>query len=257
VSKPKYRGKGGVYTHPGTGVRYWGVTSLTKAVDPDPGGLIEWSATGAAQAAIDTRAEWDPLDNPADSLQLIRGLARQRRGIAAKVGTAVHEAIEARVRADLAGVDRPSVPANLRPFIGSFDDFCDEYRPAWELLEATVFNDATGYAGTLDGLCEVPNVGTVLLDYKTGTIRVGAAAQLLLLNGCDTQLLDDGTEVAFPGADHLWAVQIRADGFTVHALKGDRGGDDGLAEALIRARTFGERPGGWNGWDELGGDDDG
>jgi hypothetical protein len=212
-------------------------------MDPDVGGLIEWSATLAAEAAVDLREEWDPLDLRADAIDLIRGRARSRRNLQRNVGTATHEAVEAlTVQEVQAGVLPVSVAASVLPYVRVWEDWKEECGITFTETEVTLVNRQVGYAGTADAIGMVPQVGTVLVDYKTGkSIRRKDHGQLALLACAEAILRDDGTEEEWLGVDVLWIVQLRPEGWTIHEVPW--GGRDDvrrasmLAVALVAVRT--------------------
>jgi hypothetical protein len=123
------------------------------------------------------------------------------RDRAAALGIEVHDAAEEHVlrliaetgEAYAAGRELPEWPADLTGHMTSFLAFLEGWRPTYLATEATVFNRAQGYAGTLDAIIQLPvwrivaafraaelpvpgwlarlapdRVLTILVDYKSG-----------------------------------------------------------------------------------------
>ena len=213
---PKYRlSNARGYRLPADGRIVPGVTSLTAMTDPDAGGLVNWASNLAAEAAVDTREEWDPLDLRADALDLIKARARSRQSLQREVGSATHDLIERLTIEEVHGTGPIStdVPRALLPYVSAWWDWREEVKPTFMETEVTLIHRGIGYAGTADALAVVPQVGKVLVDYKTGkSIRRKDHAQVTLLALAEAILRDDGSEEGWLGVDALWLVQLRPGG---------------------------------------------
>lgn len=143
------------------------VTSIMKAVGGNEG-LIYWSAEEAAKCAVrvakslPARIEEDGEE--ATILWLRDARFRPEKGTrsATQLGTDCHHAFHSYV---LTG-QRPQVDAELVPFLDAFDRWCQEFQPAYEAAEMTVYSPRYGYAGTLDAIMKVGDTRLVV-DYKT------------------------------------------------------------------------------------------
>jgi len=222
MSSPRWRDAGGKgYLRPSTGDYLRGVTTMIRPLDTGVNALIGWATKTTAQAAIAERARWIELGSPAEAEQLIKQHAKLAQTAKRDLGTAAHDAVEAALRADLAGEARPTPIPALEPYIAALDLFMTEtgWRPI--SLEVTVLNDRHRYAGTFDGLGTTREAGgLIMLDWKTGSIRpVTMPAQLNLYRAAPIELLDSGEEVEAVPAERLWVVQLTPDAYAVHEIE--------------------------------------
>jgi hypothetical protein len=83
----------------------------------------------------------------------------------ANVGTAVHRYTE---YIDAGTLDRETVPAVAEPWVQAYERAKAEH--GWSMVEteATVANLTVGYAGTADRFANIPGIGVVCFDVKTG-----------------------------------------------------------------------------------------
>jgi len=219
MSNPRWRdSKGRGYWRPSSEEYLPGVTTMIKPLDAEPGGLIGWATNTTAHAAVMQRERWQELSSSDEAEQLIKTHAREAQVVKRDVGKLAHDAIEAALRADLAGEARPTPPAKLAPYVTAMDRFCDEtgWRPAH--LEVTVINPQGNYAGTFDGVGKADG-WWVMLDWKTGSVRdITMPAQLALYAAAPLILNDDGSETEWGAPDRLWLVQLAPDDYTVHEV---------------------------------------
>lgn len=187
--------------------RYWSVTTLIDLGVPKY--LVPWAAKLTAEAAygdvlrFGKRAlrVWERegrrevaalqadgflktvrperLSAAEFALRWLKGTPERSRLAAAKLGTAVHEATEDVVLANVREWERlliareeipPTAPV-LVPYLEAFLAFVAAYRPRYLMTEASVFNPEAGYAGTLDAGIAIPVGGrwtNVLVDTKSG-----------------------------------------------------------------------------------------
>lgn len=147
------------------------------------------------------------------------------RDRAATLGIDVHDAAEYRVlqalaehgRAYAAGKREPSWPPDLAGHMRSFGAFLEVYRPEFLATEATVFNRAQGYAGTLDAIVVILVGGrpmVLIIDYKSGReIYPEVALQLAAYSRAEFVGGADGvTEHPLPAIDAGAVLHVRADG---------------------------------------------
>ena len=140
----------------------------------------------------------------------LKGAADRHRDDAADRGSAVHAAAEDLVldkareatRLILAGERLPDWPERIAARMASFVRFVDEWQPEYLAAEATVFNRAEAYAGTLDAAVLIPRLcdEPVVLDYKAGNrIYPEVAMQLAAYaRGEFVGHPDQRTELAMP-----------------------------------------------------------
>lgn len=238
MSSPVHRLPGGKgYLRPSTGEVLPGVTTLIKALDPDPGALIGWATKTTAEAAVSTREEWDPLGSRQEAESLIKAHAKRAQSVKRDLGTAVHDAIEQALKADLRQERRPSVHPKVKPYMDALESFQEETGWSPMVMERTVLSTEWGYAGTLDAVGQTSE-GVVMLDWKSGSLRPTMAAQMLLLNAADKVLNDDGTEEPHLGADLLWVVQITPAAYVIHEVSKP---SHGVLEDLLAGVTACQR----------------
>ncbi len=147
-------------------------------------------------------------------LRWLKGAPDRHRDAAATRGKLVHASAEDLVlvhareatRLVLAdGLAMPEWPETIRPWMESaFVPFLRDFRPEFVAAEATVFNRAQAYAGTLDTILRLHlpdgRIPTTVVDYKSGNaIYSEVAMQLAAYARADFIGLPDGhTEVAMP-----------------------------------------------------------
>lgn len=78
-------------------------------------------------------------------------------------GSEVHKALELEVMGAEAHTPHPEA----EPFVKQWRSWLNTVRPTFEAVECTVFDPTYLYAGTLDAIAVIPNVGRFLIDYKT------------------------------------------------------------------------------------------
>ena len=165
------------YTHPIGGQTYPSVTTVLKVVAKQA--LVPWAAKVTAEYAVENVKTWVSLE-PQAAVDLIKKEGRRPAQVAADIGTAVHAAAELyAIHGEPPNVDlvidtlpedvKRSVDADtIRPFIEQYGDFLDTWRPRFLHTEATIYNHTFGYAGSLDALAELPGLGVLVIDTKTG-----------------------------------------------------------------------------------------
>lgn len=147
-------------------LRLWSVTTIIGALDKPA--LVYWSATETAKAAVRLAGSLPQRISEEGEEAVAKYLAgaRFRRPAgersAAELGTAVHAACEEYA---LTG-RRPEVDDDVRPFFEQFDAWAQEWQPAYEAAEMTVYNPTYSYAGTTDAILRIAGQ-RVIVDYKT------------------------------------------------------------------------------------------
>ena len=114
------------------------------------------------------------------ALRWIKGAADRHRDAAAERGTAVHAEAEQLVLqhardASRLILDRMAIkpwPDEIAAYQQAFVDWVEDFHPVFLAAEATVFNRAQAYAGTLDAIVRLHLAGglelVVIVDFKTG-----------------------------------------------------------------------------------------
>lgn len=201
LARPTAQGR--EYVHPVTGERVPSVTTIISGGVPKPA-LPRWSAKAAAEYAD---RSWDILSalSPAERVTLIKGAPWREAGAKADLGSAVHDAVDAWC------TDRPmpSWSDGVVEHMEGFMEFLEAREPTFLANEATVWNRAHGYAGTLDFLATI-NSRLTLVDVKTGkAVYPEVALQLEALARAEVVVAPDGTETPMPRPDVLAVLHLR------------------------------------------------
>lgn len=156
------------------GERMPGVTTIIKGTVPAPA-LVDWAARVTAEYAADHLDElWSIRHMGRDAVfSLLRDKPRSERDSAGARGSQLHVWAEDMVQGKAASVKDPE----LLPWVYSVRDFIEDCRPETVLLESPVASRLHKYAGTLDAVCDFPELrfpnGTTLpparriVDYKS------------------------------------------------------------------------------------------
>ncbi len=217
---------GRTYTVTRDGVTYtlWSVTTIIGNGLPKPA-IAGWQARSIAEYAV---ANWrqiggmlgavrlartdeagvfivsDP-DAVAGAVDWLKGAPWRESKRKMDVGSVVHAEAEAHVL----GIPRPEPLPTIAPYVESFRHFLDDFKPEFELTEASVYNIKEGYAGTLDAIVRVGN-RRLLVDYKTGKdIYADVALQLAAYERAESVLLPDGSSAPMLPVDGCVALHLR------------------------------------------------
>jgi hypothetical protein len=185
-----------------------GVTTITDALPK--AALINWAANATAGYAID---HWDGLSAllPSERLKKLQGARYEDKDRAANRGTEVHKLAE-----QLITGAEVEIPEELAGHAESYVQFLDEFNPQPVLIEAVVYSNRHGYAGTLDLVADFPTLGKrLLVDVKTNRSGIfgETAIQLAGYRFADVYLDEHGAEQAMLEVDGCAAIHVRADGF--------------------------------------------
>lgn len=177
--------------------------------------LMRWAASETARSAVSSlprliAARTD--EERASVMKYLRNAAERKRDAAADLGTAIHNAAEARVL----GKPWPEPTEEEAPFLWAWDNFIRDWQPEWEAVELVVANPEFGYAGKTDwhAYINVPGLGRVLAvgDYKTGkNIYHEIGMQLSAYRRATVAWSSDGREFEPPVADYAVGVHLRPD----------------------------------------------
>lgn len=167
----------------------------------------------AAEYAVDEVLYWSE-ELPRDAaVAKIQQMATARRDAAAKRGTAIHKAVDAILRGEVAeGVD----PDHL-PYIAQASRFIDEWVLAPLHSEKTVFSATYKYAGTADLFAEVSDCGNVPIDWKTGRPKDSHALQLAAYANAEFIGTEDGETHDVPECEYGIVVYLNPEADTYDA----------------------------------------
>jgi hypothetical protein len=183
--------------------------------------LVAWGINTTAGYAAD---HWDELaELPVSKrIETLKKAPYADRDAAAKRGTEVHRL------AELLGHGKEvTVPDELAGHVESYVRFLDEFDPQPVLLEtACVSMGRQPYAGTFDGIFDIPGHGRLLVDIKTARSGVfpDNALQLAAYRWATHYAgPDDGWELhEMPQVDGCAVIHVRADGYDLVPVETDR-----------------------------------
>ena len=194
------------------GRKYVSVTTVLNALPKDA--LIQWAANMAADKAIELYGaapeRWEAKE--AKLRDEIRYAHRQKKESAADLGTATHELAERNLRGEV--IDLKSLDKELAKRYKHFLTFRQLYDIQPLHVEATVYNDTYGYAGSCDLMALVNGVPTIV-DLKTSKGVYGTVAlQLSAYKHAEYIRGNDGTKQPLPKMDKGAVLHLRPDGIT-------------------------------------------
>lgn len=186
------------------------VTTLLGALSKPA--IIRWAAKSVAEYAVTHMAEIHALAlaDPDGAIRALKGSPWQVRDKAADFGTHVHKQIEAR----LLGQTPAEPPADVATRVGYFQQWADDYLPDFEAAEATVYNRADHYAGTLDIIATIGGK-RYIVDVKTGKSGVFPEMALQLAAYANAEFIGapDGTEIVMPEIEAGAVLWIGPNGY--------------------------------------------
>jgi hypothetical protein len=198
-----------MYTHPVTGKSYPSVTTVLGTVGKGEA-LKHWAAAEVAKYAVKNSATWLNLDEQA-AIDLLKREPLRFLDRAASRGTDVHAIAETYAKTG----SMPAYAAEIGGYVDALRSFFEQHQPEPVLVEATVFDDVVGFAGSFDMVCKMPAFGDelVILDYKTSkAIYPEVAAQLAAYAHAAEYVLDDNTVHKMPKITKGVAVRLAGDG---------------------------------------------
>jgi hypothetical protein len=189
------------------GQRATGVTTALRALPID---LVGWSArTVADHILANPKLIQQMISQGGDgpTRDYLAGLPFQKRNSAGVRGTAVHKLAEQVVTGE-------EVEAYIR--------FLDDWNPRSVASELVVASREHGYAGTLDSIQDVPELGRVQVDYKTGNGIYGKdGLQVTAYQFADCCLWPEQGELPMPTVDASYILHIQPDGYGLYPVKSD------------------------------------
>lgn len=199
------------------GQRATGVTTALKAL---PKELTRWAArTVATYVATNPEHVMGMLrtGGQAPTVDFLTGLPFQKRNDAAVRGTAVHKLAERVVKGE-----EVEVAEHLVGHVESYIRFLDDFNPTSVHEELVVASREHLYAGTLDSIQDIPGLGRVLVDYKTGNGIYGETGlQVAAYRFADRYLDSEGNEQPMIPVDDTYVLHVQADGYALYPLLAD------------------------------------
>jgi len=158
------------------------VTTILKLIAPD---FSEKAATLTASYALTHCLDAAEARFQRDDPTWVRKAARHHRevwGEKADRGSYVHKLIEERLLEERllneADLLLGRIPTVLRPYLDSWEEFMKDYDARPVMVEQVVAHPLGDYFGTLDAVLEIPDVGNVIVDWKTGFVSDTTVLQL-------------------------------------------------------------------------------
>lgn len=210
-----YRGGSRYYVHPETGETVPGVTSIL-GLRAKPF-LVTWAAKLAAELAVESIDVLPGMvaKDPQGTIDYLKFASKRFTRKAADTGTAAHGIFERISLGEPIGALTPE----LAPFAAHFLDFCEKHNPVWEHVEATVWSEKHGYAGSFDAIGVIDGK-RVIIDNKTtrSGVHDDVAWQLAAYRYADVILEESGAIVPLPEVEGAIVLHVRPEGWAVHPI---------------------------------------
>lgn len=217
--------------------RFWSVTTILKGGLPSPA-LTAWGMKAVAEYAVANHRQLSSMletvrvrrsdegmllvtdpDAVQAAIDWLKGSPYRERDRKGDIGTAVHQALEAYIL----GKPWPTPADDVAPYVEQFHQFVADFKPEFELAEASVYNRTEAYAGTLDAIGVIPGRGRALIDFKTTGKGVypEAALQLSMYRFAEFIGLPDGTEAPMPAVDGCAVLWLTPDSYELVPVTAD------------------------------------
>lgn len=205
-------------TYDWNGERFDSVTTIIGGGVPKPA-LKAWGERLVAETAYDRHDIWTNMDR-GEAVDWLKRSPFRETDRAAVQGSDIHDWAEKYVLG--APVTVEDAPEAQRPYLDGFLAFLSDFSPTYEMTEASVYNRHYRYAGTLDAIVDVPGVGRLLMDYKTGKGVYGEVAmQLAAYRYAEFVGLPDGTEAPMPAVDGAAVLHLTPGGYHLIPVQAD------------------------------------
>lgn len=218
------------------GTKLPSVTTILSTALNKPA-LVGWAAKTVAEEALANLPRLVRMSRTDrdGAVKFLKGRPYAQRDEAADAGTAAHKLAEAYILGQPYEVPDPD--SDLGRTLGQFVRFLQDFRPTFEATEAVVANTTIGYAGSLDAIARIPQLGNRLLVWDWKTSKSGPypewALQTAAYARAEHLWLPDGTKVAMPPIEGAAVLRIRPDFYAVHEVEADL---DELLAAFAAAR---------------------
>ena len=218
------------------GTKLPSVTTILSTALNKPA-LVGWAAKTVAEEAmanLPTLVKMSRTDYQG-AVKMLKGSPYAQRDAAGDAGTAAHKLAEAYILGQPYEVPDPD--SDLGRTLAQFVRFLDDWQPTFEATEAVVANTTIGYAGSLDAIARVPQLGNRLLVWDWKTSKSGPypewALQTAAYAKAEHLWLPDGTKVDMPKIEGAAVLRLRPDFYAVHEVDVDL---DELLKAFAAAR---------------------
>lgn len=236
MTSPKHAtSRGGKRLYTWRNESYWSVTTIIGGGVPKPA-LLPWGIKMVAEAAVESISflpEMVERDRD-EAVRYLKGSPYAKRDKAADLGTLVHEWIEAySLRKPM-----PEPPDEVAPYLAAFKVFLADFNPGFTATEASVYNRAERYAGTLDAIAHLRlplygGDGHYILDAKSGKgVYPEVGLQLAAYRHAEFIGLPDGSEAPMPQVDGALALHLTPQGYRLIEVRCD----DEIFRAFLYAR---------------------
>lgn len=206
------------------GERYPSVTTILSNGVPKPF-LVNWAKKVTAEYAVENIDLLNQLisRDQKGAIDWLKGAAYRQRDEAAAIGSLLHDYAE-----ELSMGKQPVLDDDLPPIVyrmaDNFLNFLEVVEPTFTAVEAVVFSEQYGYAGTLDSLITVEpgspianSLGwtedrpmNLMCDIKTGKgVYPEVGLQLAAYANADFIAQSDGSTVPMPDIDGAVVLHVR------------------------------------------------
>lgn len=216
--------KGRYYTDPKNAkARYPSVTNVIDTSLNKPA-LVGWAARTVAEEALNSLPKLVKMARTERQAAVtwLKGQPYAKKDEAAHLGSAAHDIAEQVILGTRSRDEADDLEEPLRSMVMQFLAFLVDWRPEYEATEATVVNRTVGYAGTLDALVRLPDLGDrlLVLDYKTGATGPYPewALQLAAYANAEALWLPDGTEIPMPTVAGALILRVRPEFYALHEM---------------------------------------
>lgn len=229
-------GQGRYYTHPETGEKVPGVTSVVGKL-PKPF-LRYWAAKMVATAAVEAVADGSTWladmarSDPEAAIDFLKRAPDRSTREAANIGSAAHAIFDALVFGRPVGELTPEV----EPFRRQFEDLLATVQPEPHYAEETVWNSTHGYAGTFDLYATIEGE-KCWVDNKTTRSGVypEVALQLSAYKHAEELVRADGEVLPLPSGDRGLVFHIRPEKWAIYEVPI---GEEVFEQFLALRQTF-------------------
>jgi len=218
------------------GTKLPSVTTILSTALNKPA-LVGWAAKTVAEEAMANLPALVKMSRTdyAGAVKQLKGSPYAQRDAAADAGTQAHKLAESYILGQPYEVPDPD--SDLGRTLGQFVRFLQDWSPTFEATEAVVANETIGYAGSLDAIARVPQLGNRLLVWDWKTSKSGPypewALQVAAYARAEHLWLPDGTKVPMPKIEGAAVLRLRPNMYAVHEVEADL---DQLVEAFAAAR---------------------
>lgn len=231
-------------TYPWGNKSYVSVTTVLKNLPGKDEILPRWAAKEVAEGAVamvqdDPEGFVDRVEvDPVGMTKLLKGLPYAKRDNKADIGSYVHGYIEATIlETELPQPPSPDHEEAAAPYIRAFEKFDKEHDPGFAYTECTVYHEDDGWAGTTDGIVELPKVSAEfglpsdslwILDWKTSKGVYNEAGVQIITYGRGTFGVKANGVDTFPLPKTVGGVIVHlqpSGEYTLHVVTAAENGD--------------------------------